>query len=102
LGVWSPNGKDIAFVRRKEKETATQIYIANLSTLPATVTSLTVTTTINMSPAWSPDGSAIAIATAPEPGGKYDIHLVSAQTGSFIMNLTGSNPESDALPVFGK
>ena len=52
-----------------------------------------------LDPAWSPDGTVIAVASSRD--GDFDIWLVDPNGGGYLTNLTNSNPDSDGWPVFG-
>jgi len=99
--AWSPNSQEIAFTRQKYFGRANQLHKVNVAT--RTITKLTESPDVGydeFTPAWSSDGTSIAIGSARD--GDYDIWLVNAQGEGYIANLTNSNPNTDGYPAFGK
>ncbi len=79
--VWSPDGKQIAFVsnRMKNPSVTTQVYIMNADGTGAS--QLTAGLGNARYPAWSPDGKQIAFAY--QYGTKSDIVLINADASGF-------------------
>lgn len=92
--VWSPDGKEIAFV--SSRSGSPQIYIMERN--GGNVKRLTYAGGHNVSPAWSPDGKRIAFAGRER--GTYDIFIIN-RDGTGIMRLTqneGNNEDPSWSP----
>lgn len=92
--VWSPDGKEIAFVRRslEENENTGEIYSINIDTLE--LLQLTDNPSDDATPKWSPDGRFIAFTS--DRAGDSDIYVMEPD-GSDIIQLVDT-PESDVAP----
>ncbi len=92
IPVWSPDGRRIVFVRRREDDS--QIYIMNADgTEQKRLTAPPGTSTF---PAWSPDGRRIAFVSGR--AGDLQIYLMNAD-GSGQRRLTGP-PGRSTVPVW--
>lgn len=100
--VWSPDGQEVAFTRRKAFEQQSyQLHKVSVAT--KAITKLTDSPAVGydeFTPDWSPDGNTIAISSGRD--GDFDIWLVDPNGGGYLTNLTDSNLEYDGLPAFGK
>lgn len=110
--AWSPDGDEIAYMRLKWRDvvikpgdpvrrSAYQLYTVNVST--KAITKLTDSTDIGydeMYPAWSPDGTTIAVCSSRD--GDLDNWLVDSQGNGYLVNLTNANSDVDKYPAFGK
>jgi Tol biopolymer transport system component len=80
---YSPDGEQIAFVRCDVPKTRCDTAVMPAAGgLPVIVTS-TLVTTYNVHPAWSPDGTRIAVSSGANAANTQDIVLI---------NTDGSNP----------
>ncbi len=81
FAVWAPDSARIAFSSGNEIET--NVFISSLD--GRSVRRLTDSPTLNIRPAWSPDGKHIAYLATPSPSpGQQD-------TGVFVIDPDGSN-----------
>lgn len=92
LPVWSPDGREIAFVRRSGSDDA--IYV-----VPALGGAERKICDSGVGVAWSPDGKRLAISTQPSASETSGIALWSLETGQVDV-LTKPKPASDSLPAF--
>jgi dipeptidyl aminopeptidase/acylaminoacyl peptidase len=79
--VWSPDGKQIAFVSDrtgKEYEGSPNTDIWVISANGAPLRQITTQTYHDTSPQWSPDGRAIAYLRTDEPHAQPEIYIVSS------------------------
>ncbi len=83
---------EIAFV--SDREGNFEIYIMNID--GTNLCNLTQNGSLDIDPAWSPDGSKIAFASSRD--GNYDIYVVNAD-GSDLRKLT-DDPEGDTSPAW--
>jgi hypothetical protein len=101
MPAWSPDGTEIAFARAQGAGKSYALYKVNVATgLVTRLTGSAETGFDEQSPTWSPDGATIAISS--NRGGNLNVWLVGANGEGYIRNLTGSNAESDGMPVFAK
>lgn len=84
--IWSPDGKQIAFVSNRNSITGNEYFIFLMNSDGSNVTQLTNSNSVNVwyeTPAWSPDGNHIAFS--------YSTLENDADDGIYIMDDTGSN-----------
>jgi Tol biopolymer transport system component len=98
--VWSPDGRDIAFLRSAPDHKSALVLAAAVGSGERTVTVLPKVRSL----VWSPDGKWMAYSLAspdnewnPKPGG--GISALSLSTGQTV-ELTPSSGEGDAYPAF--
>ncbi|HUK56956.1 MAG TPA: hypothetical protein VLY20_09895 [Nitrospiria bacterium] len=97
--AWSPDGREIAFLRRWDQ----QFY--QLQKVPvgtkdiAKLTNSDGTVYSELTPAWSSDGKYIAIGSNQD--GDFDIWLVSPN-GGYLNNLTSGNTDMDGFPAYAR
>jgi Tol biopolymer transport system component len=97
---WSPDGHEIAFLRRWVNE-FDQLYKVSVDTKDITkLTESDGTIYAEFTPSWSSDGKAIAIGSNRD--GNFDIWRVSPAGGGYLSNLTVVNPEIDGFPAYVK
>lgn len=98
----SPDGSRIAVVRNDENGPAPgpDIVVIDIETLTQTSLTTDLSTFVESSPRWSPDGQQIVYAAAPatEPGNN-DI-AVRASAGFGLPTLLVRDPANDIRPVF--
>ena len=92
LPVWSPDGREIAFIRRDGAHDS-------IFTVPALGGAERKICDSGTGVAWSPDGKRLAIATKPAEGAPSRIGLWTVDTGDLEL-LTNPQPASDSLPAF--
>ena len=79
--AWSPDGRRIAFLARRDDPHQAQLYVAPAE--GGAVRRLTLLKGYLTDPAWSPDGRRIALLFAENaPGGGGPLEAVPAQTGA--------------------
>jgi Tol biopolymer transport system component len=97
---WSPDGREINFIRKRFAGQYYQLYKINIATQAITKLTDSSGTNYNEFPAaWSPDGRTIAIGSSKD--GDFDIWMVDSNGGGYLTNLTNSNPSFDLFPTFG-
>jgi Tol biopolymer transport system component len=93
-GVWSPDGKKIAFFGRAAGERSLDIYVINADGTGETNLTRTKTSSED-APSWSPDGKHIAFTRA-DAGDVYvdqDVYLMNADgTGRTRLASNASSP----------
>lgn len=106
---WSPDGKEIAFTRRRFssydengqwKDYKYMLYKTDIVT--QTITKITDSPGdiySEFTPVWSQDGKTVAIGS--DIDGDFDIWLVDPNGGGYLQNLTDANTDIDVFPVFG-
>lgn len=97
--AWSPDGAEIAFLRRFPTQNYYQLYKVNATTGATTKLTDSDGTGYNESfSAWPSDGGSIAVGSQRD--GDYDIWLVDPNGGGYLANLTNANLEADIQPEF--
>jgi TolB protein len=89
LPVFSPDGKQIAFMSGRDGNT--EIYVANID--GSNVRRLTNHPAYESTPTWSPSGSQIAFTS--DRTGKAQIYIMNAADGSNLRRLTTAESEAD-------
>jgi TolB protein len=89
LPVFSPDGKQIAFMSARDGNT--EIYVANVD--GSSVRRLTNHPAADSTPTWSPSGSQIAFTS--DRTGKPQIYIMNAADGSNLRRLTTAESEAD-------
>ena len=96
---WSPDGREITFIRQTWANEYYQLHKVNVAT--QTLTKLTDSTGKDYQeypPSWS-HGNTIALSSQRD--GDFDIWMVDSNGGGYLTNLTDSNPSFDLFPTFG-
>jgi TolB protein len=88
-GVWSPDGKQIAFWSDRDGDF--EIFV--MDNVGSNVRQLTYNHEWDGTPAWSPDGSQIAFVKAIENPGDFQIHVMN-EDGSGIRRITDDGGHS--------
>jgi hypothetical protein len=91
--VWSPDGGKIAFVLSSDLAASSdRVDIFVMDADGNNIVNLTagLTTQVHVLPAWSPDGTQLAIS-ASASGNDFDIFIISATDGSLIATVTDDN-----------
>ncbi|MGZ8625840.1 MAG: LpqB family beta-propeller domain-containing protein [Actinomycetota bacterium] len=95
---WSPDGSQIAFVRRRGEKGRPDLY--TMTSAGKGRTRLTRTTVPERDPAWSPDGTRVAHAARTSPSGPFRIFVVNPDgTGVDQLTLQGRGI-ADRSPVW--
>jgi WD40-like Beta Propeller Repeat len=98
--TWSPDGKEIAFLRRWT-EPYNRLFKVSVDTetiIPLTDSDGTVFS--ELTPAWSADGKYIAVGSSRD--GDFDIWLVDPNGAGYLTDLTNSNSDIDGFPAYLK
>jgi len=98
--TWSPDGKEIAFLRRWV-EPYNRLFKVSVDT--KTISPLTDsdgTVYSELTPAWSADGKYIAVGSNRD--GDFDVWLVGSSGVGYLSNLTNSNSDIDGFPAYLK
>jgi Tol biopolymer transport system component len=82
-GVWSPNGKKMAFFARPAGERSLDIYVINADGTGATNLTRTKAST-EAAPSWAPDSKKITYLRSSDPGSEI-------YTDIYVMNSDGTN-----------
>jgi Tol biopolymer transport system component len=97
--AWSPDNQTVVFSRRQPDQGLAYLYkVPRSGGAPIKLTDATGPSQIEFSPAYSPDGDWIAVASTRD--GDFDIWLVDASSGAYVRNLTNENPGTDGNPTF--
>ena len=91
--AWSPDGRWLAYVSFETRSAA--VYVQDLRTAERRAVSMRPG--VNGAPAWSPDGTRLAL-TLSSPTGNLDIHLLDPRDGT-LERLT-DDPAIDTEPVW--
>jgi TolB protein len=91
--AWSSDGRQLAYVSFESRSAA--VYVQDLRT--AQRRAVSVRAGVNGAPAWSPDGSRLAL-TLSSPSGNLDVHLLDLRDGT-VQRLT-DDPAIDTEPVW--
>jgi Tol biopolymer transport system component/tRNA A-37 threonylcarbamoyl transferase component Bud32 len=89
--VWSPDGKQLAYLRRRGSANEVGIYVApvDLSTAPR----LVLTGPAYFPSAWTPDQKSIVFTAAQRPRSRYDIGMITI--GDTIPRWLREKPENE-------
>lgn len=98
--VWSPDGHEIAFLRRWVNEYDRLYKVSVDSKTIIKLTESDGTVYAEFTPSWSSDGKTIAIGSNRD--GNFDIWRVDANTGVYLNNLTIGNTDIDGFPAYMK
>ncbi len=93
--IWSPDGKQVAFVTNISGRNNIWIVPAN----GGWPTQLTISDQRQKEPVWSPDGKWIAYASDYDGNEQWDVFAVSPSTGE-VQNLTTTKDTSEDSPVW--
>lgn len=94
--IWSPKGQVVAANVKAEEEMGIYIFEPEAETALFTLRDLTPETTMDMMPAWSPDGEQIVFQS--ERDGNWEIYIMNAD-GSDPLRLT-ENDAQDTYPAW--
>ena len=95
---WSPDGREIAFVRQERGRRATSLYTIRRD--GGGVRRLTRAAQVVSHPAWSGDGQRIAYAASPLAGGSFDIWTIPSRGGGAKVAAAGE--EEQVAPAFDR
>ena len=95
---WSPDGREIAFVRQERGRRATSLY--SIRRDGGSLRRLTRAAQVVSHPAWSGDGQRIAYAASPLLGGSFDILGIAARGGRPFRLLGG--PTEQVAPRWSR
>lgn len=101
--VWSPDGQAVVFTRRHPDPSTPYRQLYRVEVAGGTLTKLTDnpgTAYGELAPAWSADGSALAVGSGRD--GDADIWLVDPAGAGYRNNLTNANPGIDEFPSYGQ
>ena len=93
---WSPDGREIVFVRQLPGARSTSLYVVRRDGTGLRL--LVGGSRVAAMPAWSGDGLRIAFASSPLEGGSFDICTVPAAGGA--ARLVASGPAEQVAPSF--
>lgn len=103
--VFSPDGRRLAFVSEREEPGGSDIFVATLNGRRLeNIRNLTPGTpgrpmpVLDVTPAWSPDGSRIAFASN-RSGGDFTLWVMNAD-GSGARELTPAGQQADVFPTW--
>jgi Lysyl oxidase/WD40-like Beta Propeller Repeat len=95
---WSPDGREIAYVRQQPGERSTSLYVIRRD--GGGLRRLTRATQVVSHPAWSGDGRRIAYAASPLAGGSFDIWTIHSRGGT--PRAVASGDAEQVAPAFGR
>ena len=93
---WSPDGREIVFVRQLPGARSTSLYVVRRDGTGLRL--LVGGSRVAAMPAWSGDGLRIAFASSPLEGGSFDVFTVPAAGGA--ARLVASGPAEQVAPSF--
>ncbi len=101
--VFSPDGRRVAFVSQRDEPEGADIFVATLNgTRLENVRNLTPrapgSAGLDVTPAWSPDGTQIAFASNRD-GSDFKLWVMNAD-GSNVRNLTPPGATADVFPTW--
>jgi Tol biopolymer transport system component len=96
--AWSPDGRRIAFVRRKPETARPDLFVMTASGKGRT--RITRTPVPERDPSWSPEGTRVVYAARTTPSGPFRIFVAKADGSGRIQLTTQGKGSADRSPAW--